>query len=146
MGKWRYSLTHIWNSTSGLFIPGKKIIRRPFEKRQEGPRRRIGCFGKRGKKHLSVWFSGYDTLPLKGVSPDFKFHQTLSTTSVCYTRVFLMFCNTGRQMAAVILVVMRQSRDSYASAVIAVKQWKGIYESVNTAASCVADNFYQTVS
>jgi archaellum biogenesis protein FlaJ (TadC family) len=47
---------------------------------------------------------------------------------------------------AVILVVMRQSRDSYASAVDAVKQWKGIYDSVSIAASCVADNICQTIS
>jgi hypothetical protein len=47
---------------------------------------------------------------------------------------------------AVILVVMRQSRIRYASAVIAVKQWKGIYDTVSTAASCVADNICQTAS
>ena len=47
---------------------------------------------------------------------------------------------------AVILVVLRQSRNSYGSAVIAVKQWKGVFDSVNTAASCVADNICQTVS
>jgi len=47
---------------------------------------------------------------------------------------------------AVILVVTRQSRDSYASAVIAVKQWKVFCVSVNTAVSFVADNICQTVS
>jgi hypothetical protein len=45
----------------------------------------------------------------------------------------------------VILVVMRQSRDGYVLAVIAVKQLKGICDSVGTAASRVADNICQNL-
>jgi len=95
-----WSLKHFWNSTSCPFRSRRKIIRHPFEKREEGPRRRTGFREKREKSIYSCASVGNDSLHLQGVSPDLKFHQTLPTvyythpTSVCYIRRVLINYNT----------------------------------------------------